>query len=124
MFARPRFLASFCRFPADRSPFECPSVSRDFWLRPLTPLLKDGKLTLMRFWFSKKKRKARHESTLSRIEALGFRVQDVGGLHNGKVADERYMLTDPNGEPFNNLGDGFPTIYEAYKAAREWTPKK
>ena len=90
------------------------------WWGALTQLRNADTMHAMRLWFTKRKHKMRRESTMERIRELGFKVTDVSGNYQGKVSEERWILVDPDGKPFDNLGEGFPTIYEAYKAAREW----
>lgn len=74
----------------------------------------------MKAWLSQRRHLARRLRTIKKIEDLGFKIRDVSGVHQGVVSTARFLLTDPDGNPMDNLGDGFPTVYEAYKAVRAW----
>jgi len=65
------------------------------------------------------RRKIRRSTTIAKIEGLGFRVDDLGGWHDGKFASRRYRLIDPSGRVLDNGGEGFASSFEAYKAAQE-----
>jgi hypothetical protein len=51
-----------------------------------------------------------------RIEARGYQLLDVSGLHNGKIAARRYILIDPEGNTLDNGGNGFACSADALKS--------
>jgi hypothetical protein len=56
--------------------------------------------------------------TIERIEARGYKLVDVSGRYNGKIAARRYILTDPKGNTLDNNGNGFACSSDALKSIR------
>jgi len=56
--------------------------------------------------------------TIERIEARGYKLVDVSGRYNGKIATRRYILTDPKGNTIDNNGEGFACSSDALKSIR------
>lgn len=66
-------------------------------------------------------RKVQRHTTISKIEAMGFKVEDLSGWHEGKFASRRYRLIDSDGKVLDNDGAGFASSSEAYRAAQSAT---
>ena len=54
---------------------------------------------------------------IAKIEAMGFKVEDISGWHEGKFSPRRYRLIAPDGTVLDNNGSGFVSSSEAFRAA-------
>jgi hypothetical protein len=50
---------------------------------------------------------------------MGFKLVDMSGWHQGKLATRRYYLIDPGGNLMDNDGEGYHSTSAAYRAAKE-----
>lgn len=65
----------------------------------------------------------RRNANISKIENLGFKVEDISGWHEKKFSHRRYRIIGPDGNVLDNEGEGFATSAEAYRAARSASKK-
>jgi len=75
-----------------------------------------------RFWrrlFGKQGTSDRRREAIASIEAMGFKLLDLRGWHEGKHAPRRYHLVDGRGNVLDNNGDGYHSTSSARKAAEK-----